>query len=202
MRQPRSAQHAQDVALHAEVVGHHMEFRMLGLRVADAQLPLALRPGIGFRAADFPGQIHALKAGKIARRFERRRLIRAGRDAAVLRALLAQDARQLARIDPGDRHDIVGFQVIRQRLRAAEVAHRHRKIAYHQTAGKHLTRFHILGIHADVADMRACQRDDLLAVGRVGEDFLVTGHRGVEHHLADAAARSPDGNAAKHRTIG
>jgi hypothetical protein len=59
----------------------------------------------------------------------------------------------------------------------------------------------VLLVHTGVADVRVGQRDDLAAVARVGEDFLVAGHRGVEHHLADGVAGSAEGMALKHRAI-
>ncbi len=48
------------------------------------------------------------------------------------------------------------------------------------------------GLDAVVADVRIRQRDDLPAVARVGEDFLVAGQRGVEHHLAGGVAGGAD----------
>jgi hypothetical protein len=39
-------------------------------------------------------------------------------------------------------------------------------------------------IDTGIADVRIGQRDDLPGIARVGQDFLIAGHRGVEHHLA------------------
>ena len=63
-------------------------------------------------------------------------------------------------------------------------------------------RFDVLPIDAGVANMRISQRYDLAAVARVGEDFLITGHRGVEHHLTDRAAGRTDSLAKKYRPVG
>jgi hypothetical protein len=52
-----------------------------------------------------------------------------------------------------------------------------------------------------VADVRIGERDDLLAVTGVGEDFLVAGHGGVEHHLADRGAGGTDRIADKDRAV-
>ena len=68
--------------------------------------------------------------------------------------------------------------------------------------GVDAARFDVLGVHAGVADVRIGQRDDLPAVRGIGEDFLVAGHRGVEHHLADGGAVRADGTAAKDRPVG
>ena len=42
-----------------------------------------------------------------------------------------------------------------------------------------------LNIGASIANMRMRQRDNLLRVGRIGQDFLITGDRGVEHNLTN-----------------
>ena len=43
--------------------------------------------------------------------------------------------------------------------------------------------------------------DDLLTVGRIGEDFLVTGHRGIENHFAGRRPVSADRPAVEQRSI-
>jgi hypothetical protein len=45
----------------------------------------------------------------------------------------------------------------------------------------------VLVVGADIADMREGEGDDLPGIGRVGQDFLIAGHRGVEADLADSA---------------
>jgi hypothetical protein len=45
--------------------------------------------------------------------------------------------------------------------------------------------FDVFGVGADVADMGKREGDDLAGIGRVGHDFLIAGHRGVEADLAD-----------------
>ena len=43
--------------------------------------------------------------------------------------------------------------------------------------------------------------DDLLAIARIGEDFLVAGHGGIEHHLANSGAWGTDRIANKNRAV-
>ena len=62
-------------------------------------------------------------------------------------------------------------------------------------------RLHVFVIDASVADVRVRQRDDLLAVARVGQDLLVTRDRGVENHLSDRLAKRADRTATKHRAV-
>ena len=65
----------------------------------------------------------------------------------------------------------------------------------------HLVGLHVFGVHAVVADVRVSERDDLLAVAGVGQDFLVARHGGVEHHLTDRATSRTDGVADKDRAV-
>jgi hypothetical protein len=72
----------------------------------------------------------------------------------------------------------------RQRHRRAEVRTRiGRSLMIRPAAWTR--RLDVFLVDAVVADVRIRQRDDLPAVARVGEDFLVAGERGVEHHLTD-----------------
>ena len=45
--------------------------------------------------------------------------------------------------------------------------------------------FVVIVIGTDIANMRKGEGDDLSGVGRVGQDFLIPGHRGVEADLTD-----------------
>src|SRR5690606_37088868 len=71
-----------------------------------------------------------------------------------------------------------------------------------QTGSPYLAGLGILRRGTGIADVRISQGDDLLGVGRVGEDFLIAGHGSVEHHLADCLAVGTDGFAAKDAAIG
>jgi len=50
--------------------------------------------------------------------------------------------------------------------------------------------------------LRIGQRNDLAAIARVGQDFLIPRHRGVEHDLADRAANRADTLAVENRSVG
>ena len=64
-----------------------------------------------------------------------------------------------------------------------------------------LVGFDVFNINAVIADVRVRQSDDLLAIAGVGEDFLVAGERGVEHHFADSGAGGSDRVADKDRAV-
>jgi len=52
------------------------------------------------------------------------------------------------------------------------------------------------------ADVRIGERDDLPGITRVGENFLIARHRGVEHHLTDGVTGRTDALAVEHRSVG
>ncbi|MNR25521.1 hypothetical protein D3C85_1426760 [compost metagenome] len=59
----------------------------------------------------------------------------------------------------------------------------------------------IFRVGADVADMRISQGDDLPGIGRVGKDFLITGHGSIEYYLSDGVAVGSDGDAFEQRAV-
>ncbi len=175
-----------------------------GLRERRAvEVVTAFAPGIALLHRHDLGQIHALQSRKGARRGQGVvfRHARAGEDAAVLRAGVAQDAREATRVDLGDRHDAVALQVGVEGFLRAPVAREQRQVADHESRGVHRGRFGVLGIAAGVADVRIGQGDDLSCVGRIGQDFLVAGHRRVEHDFADSPSFRTDGYAAEDRSV-
>ncbi|MNN22188.1 hypothetical protein D3C81_1355370 [compost metagenome] len=195
-------QHAQDVELDAVVIGDHVELRLVLLAVAFAQRPFGLGPLVRLLDRNHLGQVHAGQAGERAGQVDGLlHVVLASQDAAVLGALLAQDAGQLAGIDAGDRHHLFLLQVVREGVFLAEIGGQDRQILDDQAGGMDFRGFDILRIDTVVADMRIRQRDDLPRIARVGEDFLVTGDGGVEHHFTDGMAGSANGIATKDRAV-
>jgi hypothetical protein len=93
------------------------------------------------------------------------------------------------------------LQVLRQGARGAEVGNAQRNVLDDQAGGMDLGGLDILVIDAHVADVRIRQRDDLPAIAGVGEDFLVAGERGVEHHLAHRVAGRTNAGAEEGRAV-
>mmetsp|Transcript_53303 Transcript_53303/g.125259 ORF Transcript_53303/g.125259 Transcript_53303/m.125259 type:complete len:315 (-) Transcript_53303:5901-6845(-) len=140
-------QHAQDVVLDPEVVGHDVELRR-GLRaVAAAELPFGLRPGLHLGTADDLGKVETSHRGRSLRSGQR--LIDVGlghgfsrrqsQDAAVLGAGGAQHAGQAPGVQAGDGHRALFAQIGIQRLARAEVGRTDRQILDHQAGRKHLS---------------------------------------------------------------
>ena len=61
--------------------------------------------------------------------------------------------------------------------------------------------FHVLVVYSGITDVGVRQSDDLTGVGRIGQDFLVTGHGGVENHLAAGFPGSADGNSVEQASV-
>ena len=199
-------QHAQDVQLHAVVVGDHVVRQLAGrdFRMAvGLQVPGAFAPLVALGAADHLGQIHALEAREAASQLQCFLLggVVTDQDAAILRTLFAQDAGQAASIDTGDGDGAVGFQVLVQRLLVAPVAGNQRQVANDQASGPDAVGLGIFRGGTGIADVRVSQGNDLLGIGWIGKDFLIAGHGGVEHHLSDRLAIGPDGIAAKNAAV-
>ncbi len=200
-------QHAQDVVLHAVIEGDDMVGQLAGGNLGMAvilQAPDTGAPLVTLLDADFLRQIHALEAGEAARQLQRFLFgrIATSQDAAVLRTLLTQDTGQATSIDAGDGNGAIGLEVVRQGLLVAPVAGNQRQVANNQTRSPDFPGLGILRRGTSVADMRIGQGYDLLGVGRIGEDFLIAGHGGVEHHLTNGLPIGADGFAAKDAAIG
>ncbi len=200
-------QEPQDVVLHAEIVGDDMEPGHGGRAITVAQLPRAAAPRIRLGARHDAREIkprhrrRGLRArdrvGDLGLADRRRRV-----EAAVLRATLAEDPRESPGVEIGDANDPVGHEIRREVPLRAEVGHGARQIADHEARREQAPRFDVVGIHADVADVRIRERDDLARIRRVGQDLLVARHRGVEYDLADRVPRSADRGAAEYRAVG
>ena len=204
-----AGQHAQDVALDAEVIGHHVPARGLQLAIAAAQRPFGLCPRVGRVHGHHLGQVQPAHAGGGSGARDRLGHLRLtnhgagleGGDAAVLGTVGAQNARQPAGVDAGNGHQALGAQIVGQVARAAEVGRTQRQVLDHQAGGMGLGRFDILLIDTVAADVRIGQCDDLAAVAGVGEDFLVAGQRRIEDHLANGGTSGAHGVANEMRAV-
>ena len=90
---------------------------------------------------------------------------------------------------PGDAGDALRAQPGVQVLGRAPVRRLGDVLLHHQPARGDRGRLDVLGVGADIADMREGEGDDLPGVGRVGQRFLIAGHAGVEADLADRRGR-------------
>ena len=108
---------------------------------------------------------------------------------------------QSPRVEAGYGRDAPFFQVIAQGLRLAKITGAQRQVTNDQPCCMDAGGLRVLGINPDIADVRIGQRDQLIAIGRIGQDFLIASHRRVEHDLADPDRIGADGCAPEHRTV-
>ena len=150
---------------------------------------------------DFLDVIHADK-DKFLRAFHRLGLGNfLGGNKSVQRAAHAEFFRQRAGVNALDAGNAVLFQIFFQRNIRAPVADDRRQFADDEARRVRPPRFHVLGVDAVIADERIGHRDDLAFVGRVGEDFLIAGHGGVETDFAAGRRLCAETCAVKHRTV-
>ena len=190
---PLCREATQDVLFGPEIDGDDMVFgRRLGA-VALAQFPHRGVPGIGLGAGHVLGQVQALEPGKALGHGNEGRNVEGAvvfiGDDAVGRPAVADQPGQAPGIDPGDRRQVMGFQPSVQMLGRAPAGRIGDVDAHDRPPGRRGDGFHVFRIGADVADMREGKGDDLTSVGRIGEDFLIPGDRGVETDLAHGGPR-------------
>ncbi|MNM58894.1 hypothetical protein D3C81_701360 [compost metagenome] len=198
-------QHAQDIALDAKVVGHHVVFQLIGGRgdVPLAELPATLGPAVGFADGHFLGQIHPLQTGEGAGLAQGMGFIEllAGQDATGLGTLLAQDAGQFAGVDVGDANDVVRLEVIGEGLLIAEIGGKYRKVPDDQSLRVDLTGLFIFAVGAGVAYMGVSEGDYLTGIRGIGEDFLIARHRRIENHFTNGTSLGAYRHAFEHSSI-
>ena len=198
----------QDVLFDAVIIGDHVArevgiFPVARRRQSVPNGPAALGPAERLGGARLPCQVHALQARKALGRRQGRLLVELdpGHQAAILGALFAQDAGQAARVDVADGHDALTDQIVAQVLAAPPVTGQRRQVPHDQAGGLDAGRFFVLDIGSGIADVRIGQGDQLPQIGGVRQDLLIAGHRGIEHHLADALPVGADGTAPKDRPV-
>ena len=125
-------------------------------------------------------------------------------DGAVLRAVIAQVPRELARVNFGDADDAVPSEVSVERFLRTVVGYDRAFFANDEACDLRLV-VHALGIvviDARVANLWRGHGHDLTRVGRVSEHFLIAGHAGREHDFTDRSGIGSECSAWKYRAVG
>ncbi len=208
----------EDVVLDAEVVGHDGDVRRgqrfpprpgLGVRgvvldqLEGRALLVGLVPGECLGMRDFAHVIDADQPRPRARARHGVVVVEAGFGAqkSLHRPRHAQPLRQRPGVDALDARNAVLHQILREAQIGAPVAHDGRQLAHHEPGDMGLPRLHVDAVDPVIPDVRVGHRHDLPLVGRVGEDFLVAGHRGVEADLAARGSAGAEGLAVEYRPV-
>ena len=199
-------QRTQDVAL--DPVVHHDDviFFGRGLRKPRGPTPGALAPFERLQAGSVLGEILAHQAGPGAgsrnQRLDVETAVRVMSDDAMRHAAFADTARQGTGVNAADRDDASAFQPVVQVAVRPPVRRPGGRVAKDRTLsggfGRSRDLLDVFGVGSDVADMGEGEDDDLGHIRGVGEDLLVTAHRGVEANLAHRFTNSAATEAGKN----
>ncbi len=191
-RQPAADQEPQHGPLEPPVVGHHVEARRRLLvpvarpRSRRLRRARATRSGSGveIRVArscpSIPGRLRARSTSAAA--------LPSVATTPICAPGGAEVAGEAAGVDAGDADHAVRLQVGVERDLRPEAGGLGGVVPDHEGGGVRPGRLLVGAVDAVVPLLRVGHADDLPDVGRVREDLLVPGHRGVEDHLARGLA--------------
>ena len=125
----------------------------------------------------------------------------AGHDATGLGTFLAQQPRELARVETCDGNDPPALKIGRQGQVGTPVAFKQWQVTDHQARRRHHGGLLVLGGRAGVSDVRIGQRNDLTGVRRIGEDLLIACHGRIEDNFAGRITFCSDRTAMEYGSI-
>ena len=209
-RQPAAAldEQAQDVVLDAEVVGDDVEAR--GARRADSPRPAPRRRTSTRRApcSSRPSRdrVPPSTAPPSPARWRRSTSASLAVAAARMQPFCAPFSRRI-RVSLRVSMSAIPTMLCVARYAPRSPAERKfdatpRQVANDEPRRERAPRFDVLGIHADVADVRIRERDDLPGVRRIGQDFLIAVIAVLNTTSPTEAPLRADRAAAKHRAVG
>ena len=200
----------QDVALDPVVDRNDVEARLAPPAVASLERPAGLVPLVALGRADGRDEVHPVDA-RPARRLGAKAVEvedAVGRmgDDGVGHAGLADQGRQRARVDAGEADHAARLEPgveppLGPEIRGFGEVGAHDR-ADRRRGGGGIDHLDVLVVDADDPDMGEGEGHDLGGVGRIGEDLLVAGHRGVEADFADRRADGADAVALDHVAVG
>ena len=174
--------------------------------VSTLTIPHRFVPFVGLAAGDFFGEIHPLETWPGMRSGVEGRDVEPPlgivSDDAVRRSEIANTPRQSPRVDPRDPDESMGSEPGGERLRRAIARRFGGRCTQDEPAHRRGRGFDVLPVRTDIADVRKSEDNDLTGIGRVGQDLLIAGDRGIEADLAGRCSDRAEAAAPKHRAIG
>ena len=180
---------ADHVFLHAVVHQGHPQ-----LLLAQGGIELGGLPGHFLHGALHPVGMDLLQALLYMK------MLRTG-DHAVHGPLTAEYSGQSPGIDTLDPGDVILFQIGVQLTLAAEIAASPGQVPHDKGLRPGLGGLVVLVVHAVIANEGIAHYDPLSRVGGIGEDLLVAGHGGVEHHLTHPVCGRAHADALEHGAV-
>ena len=127
------------------------------------------------------------------------------RDHGIRHALAADQRRQRPGIDPRKADDAARLQPLIEMTRGAIIRRVGDGCAQDDTARprrcRHVHGLDVFVVGADIADMRKSEGDELPGIRRIGENLLITGHRGIEADFADRIAFGAEAKAFQNGAV-
>ncbi len=124
-----------------------------------------------------------------------------GAEAGAHGAERAEVLGERAGVDALDAEDAVAGEVFGERLAGAPVGRDLAEFADDEGADVRPGGFGVLRVDPVVADLRVGHRDDLAAVGGIGDDLLVSGHRGVETNFPGGGSGGSEGGSFETASV-
>jgi hypothetical protein len=97
--------------------------------------------------------------------------------------------------------NIVPHQVILRGFAGTPVRCDRGKFTDDQRLDVRPNRLFIVGVDADISDVRVCQADNLAGIARIRKNFLISGEAGVENDFAASASVGSRGAAMKNAPV-
>ena len=110
-------------------------------------------------------------------------------------------ADQRARIEIVDDGNAVALEIFLGSFAGAPIRGEVGEIADNESFNIRLWGFFVIGVGADVADVRVGEANDLPGVTWIGENFLIAGETGVENNFAATAGESARRAAVKDAPV-
>ena len=158
-------------------------------------------PGVAAGGRDLADVVHAFHRRGAAGGLNGPSSVELRRQAGAHRTERAEVLGQCAGVDVLDPENAVFRKIVGQRLIRAPIRRDVAELADHEAADVRAGGFIVVGVDAVVPDLRVGHRDDLAAVGGVGDDFLIARHRGVETDFPGGGAGGSEGNSLEGPTV-
>ncbi len=201
---------AQNVALDAVIDRDDVKVGAVLPAIALAPAPWRFIPSETLAGRHHRHQIHANEPRPgLGLALERVEIEAAGRlmsNDRIGHAFLPNECGERARIDAGEPDHATALEPLIEMPRRPVIRRRGDGRVQHHPARtgrrREIDCLDVLVVGADIADMGEGEGDDLAGIGRIGEDLLVAGHRGIEADLADGVAGGAQPKAFQHGAVG
>ena len=150
---------------------------------------LARLPHIRMLRRHHPRQVGAIHLANRPRlRHQLRRISFQSRNDAAHRSVIAQMPHQRPRINLAQHRNFMMFEIFFRHLLRTPIRAHARELPHDQALNIRTRRFAVFSVGAVVSNLRICENDNLPGIGRVSENFLISGQGSIKNDFAVAFA--------------